>query len=817
MSSTKVEPIENPNSDRSPRKSRKCCIIATVVIIALVGAGAGIAAWQLTKSDDDDSSSGSGGTTNVDGQAADAPDGIKVQTTVTNMQVPKDVEVVSSSATTASARRRRSEGYPFSFDRAYNDAGTEYSNTVSRESIRVDALKEISQIETIMCYVNQLGNNYFPTHSGYKASINAALCEEANGGESNSQAFVTAFVKTSFTVLSHISYQFVEAYIELDGPQTVVAKLNITQGPGTTPEEKKKLPYGLFTLSWSMFMDGTTKKVGKGSLRAIYDKSINRTLLQLFDEEDQTVFGGRIKKSQVTVLKAQDGLSGTAQITKNDQQTSYDVKIGYSNDLVYVVDKPTIGKSCFNASDFRRETFGYMLFHSGNGTAVKAMSGFPFTKTNSTGKFYGYAQGEFASLQGGEQVQDGDVIVKEDFGKRDTNATGESITVNVKGGVLYSFTKTTENISAIANVELYSSQFQSQVQSDTECGFEAIVRYNTSLSTAAFQVVGCRTKQWQPKMFTPDKWVLATVKTGQFHFFMLDRNTMMFWKEGTTEVTFSTSSKVKPGSQTSDIEFLCASNCLVAEFSSSQDAYLKTSLPTQEVSTWIAYTYKASTDQLLDSNGKHVYLKSGVTANRHDWLSMGLFLKSETTGKTTQEEVLKAGVVEWRYNALEKSLIYSYANGTKLDLDKTVRFQYKHLTANDANGDSKYDQSRVNMEYNGPRQLHGIPYKEFGSGERKHYKPSFSIKAGTTMGKNQEYVCKPVYTDLRMTKVKVDVCQANTDLSGLENVSLSKLEAFQPVNGQLPGAFDITKPTGADDWASEVVDGLLANATVSAV
>ena len=103
---------------------------------------------------------------------------------------------------------------------------------------------------------------------------------------------------------------------------------------------------------------------------------------------------------------------------------------------------------------------------------------------------------------------------------------------------------------------------------------------------------------------------------------------------------------------------------------------------------------------------------------------------------------------ETGHNTWNQFIGLTDAGGDFLAFDAPLDLLYNHETANDMNDDATYDGQQILLNYNGPGRLFGIPGAQVNlGGQNEQWLPNFSLKDGTVVGPNQEYVVRALGVD----------------------------------------------------------------------
>ena len=98
---------------------------------------------------------------------------------------------------------------------------------------------------------------------------------------------------------------------------------------------------------------------------------------------------------------------------------------------------------------------------------------------------------------------------------------------------------------------------------------------------------------------------------------------------------------------------------------------------------------------------------------------------------------------ETGHNTWNQFIGLTDASGEFLSFDAPLELLYSHTTADDMNDDATFDGQQIVLSYNGPGRLFGIPGVQVNFGAQgTRWQPNFSLKDGTVVGPNGEYVVR---------------------------------------------------------------------------
>ncbi len=458
-------------------------------------------------------------------------------------------------------------------------------------------------------------------------------------------------------------------------------------------------------------------------------------------------------------------------------------------------------KGCYDLNKYKTAMFRYDLVDS-TGKVVQRNSGFPveFTKDGQTrhgwAGYYGLWLGESGS------VATGDTVNKVTWGNGTKSST--PYTVFAAPGKLTKMTKATVTLGELKGVDLNfwdgGSNYIVKWDGSTLSKTAKITNGNNGPEEEAAS--GAVTiPQWGANIWIPS----------------LNANIQI-----SSQMTLADSLSLSYHSQkivsgTADVptcELKCYQNCPVmapaaSAFERSQGGqggpmvsalYKTTSVNwgggAQEVNqaqnvsgTALAtYTWDASTQNLKEGSTAFA-LPSGLSTdqsssqNMQNVFSGALICASDWTAIPNKESL-----DPWRM-ANEVTTFYSFQSGSMdwnkfiglkdstgafVAFDAPLELSYTHTTANDWDGntDTSFIGKSFRLQYSGPGNLQGIPWKY--SKDTGHHMPLFSIKSGATVGAYKIY---PIDGEQRLAKAEAASCAAIPLEGAPELPSLDSLTA----------------------------------------
>jgi len=151
-----------------------------------------------------------------------------------------------------------------------------------------------------------------------------------------------------------------------------------------------------------------------------------------------------------------------------------------------------------------------------------------------------------------------------------------------------------------------------------------------------------------------------------------------------------------------------------------------------------------STDQNSMQNMQNVWSGALVCSDTHAAIADKTIDPWRLSNEVATYYTFESGAMDWnRFTGLKD------ANGKFVAFDAPLELNYTHTTANDWDGntDTGFIGKNFRLQYAGPGQLQGIPWKY--AKEIGHHMPLFSIKSGTTVG---DYKVYAVDGDQRLAK-----------------------------------------------------------------
>ncbi len=462
--------------------------------------------------------------------------------------------------------------------------------------------------------------------------------------------------------------------------------------------------------------------------------------------------------------------------------------------------------ACLDRTKFNRNVWRYNLYNVGTGARLALNSGFPFRwDSNSDGSIDSFGYVSYWGVWSEKTPPggwNGTSITKESFG---STAAPQTYTVTETAGKLIRRDKAT-----ILLTDLDGQTFNYSKCDMNGCSGQFIVEYDNNGSVTSKDVNGNDTtvavsgggfyetlqRTWNPNSPPTDTAlqngpvliVTDPSVQGSSPFLgmyseglggpvnynggdPMQNDHVTFYKE-----TFITGADTGFDAN-GQIKLDCYTRCLMPNINDSQ--YVDMSWPStayypdaQSVATPAAqYAFDKNTLALtvaaVGGNtshadvGKVVKLATGVPSTQQGQSQWGIASDSMVVGGATMSKVYDSWnqptTYRWEtgHNSWNKMIgVKESASSVAVSFDKPISFSYKHLTANDANGDPKFNNKTFLLNYGGSGDLWGIPWVDASGnsgnpGPNSEMRPAFALKDGILMGPTgTEYAVKGIDMEL---------------------------------------------------------------------
>jgi len=672
------------------------------------------------------------------------------------------------------------------------------SNKTLRLRVTNEAFQDVEQAGSIMCMLGQTKFWEQANNGVYQAQIDEKLCNKDGGGGGGDQSqgggsdqspslqvvYVNSVREEGKPLIATMRVQGGEKddawyhvkVIVVEPPSDTapagIFDMHYTAHSGSQVGEggfirTKRLPGG----TQFILENGSSGQSGGGGTR----KSTGIAQLEFLDEN--TVIGyvhsdsaeSRTNESYTSVGKARFdenflNVDYTQTYSRNGQ--------GGSN--------PTIG--CYDLHAYKTAMFRYNMFDAA-GNLVKVNSGFPIEFTESGKSQHGWA-GYYGLWTGNTSLASGATVNRVSWSGGSKTST--PYTVFSAPGKLSKLTKATITLGELKGVDLnfWDSGTSYIIKWDgTKFSKTATVSHGNNGPEETATTGDVTIPQWGMGFWVPTLNANIRISKSQT---LSDSLVLSYHSEAT----------VSGSSSAPSCNLVCFQNCPImaptaANFERSQgggmgpmtsDLYKSTTVDwgngnsvtsnqkNNITSPLATYTWDSTTQNLKEGSTAFA-LPSGLPTDQSQAQQLnniwsGALVCSDDYAAIADKSIdpyrmeqsvdtfyrFSSGAQAWnRYTSLKD------ANGAIMNFEKPIQISYVHTTANDWDGntDSSFIGKTFRLEYNGPGQLNGIPWKM--SKEVGHYMPQFSIKSGVTAG---AYTLYPTEGEQRLAQAAAASCAA---------------------------------------------------------
>lgn len=681
-------------------------------------------------------------------------------------------------------------------------------------SIRVydPSMQEMDQGNQILCMLSMTAYGDLVNEDPYVAQVDEGLCQDgqeqdASNGQSSAVDQSLLFFTVEADRLANDAAQVNRFWVPVQESMLIHALMNVNEAPTAAN------PFGRFDMNYAGVPDGGS--VADAPLIGVLsdDGGENPGFYFLEQSGDVSVpqapFEGA-ETTQVHVSMASDLSSGAARIetveryhdgTADSGPITTSVRVAFNETHL----KRQVGSgpvTTVSRMDYTNHVYRYNLYHADGaelGERVQLNSGFNIRTAEGAYGWMGY-WGLWTPE--GVVVEDGDTVFEDNFGDGDE----EAYTVTVAPGRLIEFRKFDLPLTDLAGqlFEWWEAGMSFRVDYAAP-DFRRVAQWNNftgewddlpSPTTIDIAAAGGYLSMWAPTLGGPMSYV-----------------------DGDSEVTYFGETFINSGDP-----FVTGGGAAVQLFGYVD--CLKAGISASEAETGDVFLGEAA-----DAASPHVYVYSTADLTlRHDPVGDGSTLN--VVG-LSPGEVPTAGPFSWGmrsgplvtdtsmlvnvWDIWNVDLFYVYETGANdwnrhveiLDgmgapvaFDRPVEFLYTHATASDMNGDAAYDGQKYLLSYQGPGNLHGIPFDPVDLNNDMNpdrWYPRFSLKDGTLVGPSgTEYLVRAI--DVEQT--------LDEDPGGAPALDLATADGLD-----LPSAADYVAPNIGDqpevNGPPRVVDGVV--------
>ncbi|WP_407333446.1 hypothetical protein [Enterovibrio sp. 27052020O] len=650
---------------------------------------------------------------------------------------------------------------------AFNEAGTEYSLSETKNYVWNEALQPIELVNSILCFTAQFNVTEFANEGPYLVLADEGACfddsDDGSTGQSSGASNTPSYLKAVANVTREsdssplIANVWIPEMAAGSGEQAIRFKAVISEGASSTD------PFGQFTFNFEFF-DNFTNLTPQGGGEVLTVDSVAGSIgFTLYESSQQ---GAQSYTQSASVVMSSDRTDGIA-LTSSDNGGAYALTFSASNVLLQnASDFDSLpyksgdnSGTCLSRTQFNSDVHRYDLYNTVSGTQIDVNAGFPIryaSANNANYDSYGYIGywGLWSEVEGA--VTNGETVVRNDGGVE------TPYTVVTAPGRLIKNTVKTLNLSAARGVNF--SYWDNTVFSDSSFD-QWVVKYLTaaqdSVGSDGFYKTGKLSwGQNGPTItaFGPTQIVLSSNES--LYMYSEQLGGEVKYLQGKTALTYYEQSFIN-GSETGAGEFLnggsatlyCYDNCPIGTLALGDlTNWSGSSSPFETASGPHNFTFSTSgvnSLTLVSSNSSEPVrydaslTQSNINSTPHSWgVRSGPMVTSTVTNSydiydpavVTEFYVWETGLQPWNQLTAIKD-----GSGGVVSFDKPLQFTYSHSDANDRSGSAgTFAGQTFLINYGGNGDLWGIPYTQ--NGER--YVPQFSLSDAVLMGPSNQYVIK---------------------------------------------------------------------------
>ncbi len=639
--------------------------------------------------------------------------------------------------------------------------GSDFSTDFARAHVWDQSTEPLDMINDILVQLSQTCADKLVNQGPYLALIEVQERDGDSSPSSGNASSATNAVEyeswiVNSTRSSNTSPQSVRFWIEGEEEvdQNVSIDSTIHAKSEVTAEPDAQNPFGRFSLDYAMTVDGTDTMFQRGTLSA----GPSGNGMAGFSFLGDTVNPNDGGDTQIAVETNAARTSGRARVRATDWNTGLPIQFLIAFDGNQFARKIAGQVQVFDRDRFRINTWGYNLYWAANGNGhsagdrVQLESGFPFTFNYQGARSFGHVGywGIWSSVSG--LPANGAIVT------RDQAGTPEQYTVVRAPGKLIHVEKVELPLADLDNATFEwwdwnsGSQFMIVYEHDAQSGigtFSKIAEWN----------------QLDSNWDDIDPAEALTINPGDwFGFWSRTLGGSISYLGGATSVTIQKQSYASADDTlfngANSITLYGLTQCLKSAMTASQveigDIWLADAAPE---TPW-EFTFSETT-RGLTRNGARVGLMAGEVP------TSGPFLGGMRSGPLSTTSPEQLGITEaWQMWNLDEFYFWetghndwnqfaTVRNSTNdfVQFDAPLGFLYEHEQVNDANDSADFAGQTFWLEYGGPGQFWGIPQGEVdvdGDLVTDRWYPQFSLRDGTVVGANGEYVVRAIESELSM-------------------------------------------------------------------
>ncbi len=691
---------------------------------------------------------------------------------------------------------------------AYSDAGTDYSNQPQHFRVNHPVGEALSTTSEITCFIGQLAIDQMWDETKlprvYLVGVDEKKCNSSSGQPSqgastggdggSSAAAQLTMVTVRLSREATGGYPRAEIWFnEADGPGGQPMEIRASIDVTTEPSDAK--PYGGFDLAFGMYMSGVMGGGGQLISSASASSAIAFTFYESFSEQGQSAVKG------ASVAMDADGSNLKAAIESSNPWEGNSAWVVASNATNIKANSKTSGNAaagsvsevdlnggkCLNKASFKYRVHGYGLYTEADGEKVTLNTGVSCQYTDSSsasrhchiGRYGAWFDRESDGTE--HTFANGDTVTQQAWGSDAAN-NGRTLTLFVSEGKLMKYEVKSYTLSEIEGMDIRYW--------DNSSNAEFIVQYRTDLNnnTAGFYKIA--TMSWsnngppsKTELTTDASTRLLSFSNGEWVWFWSDAMGGMTYIGGASNITARAETMIGIGHSDfggGNLQLKCLGRCL---------KYVSGGLTSTDFGSWNgAYETDPTTkseafDYIVDGSNLALYKGTSVGTNQitvssssaydntmYSWgVESGAMITSTAYGDLTDlwDIYNQQGATYYQYrmgpNNWDKTILVSADGGTTyLSFDEPIGFDYTHATANDRNGDSKYNGKKFYLRYHGEGHMEGFPWVDVdrdGDGQSDMWFPEISLNDDIQLVNNSvNYRIKAMYGDLTLPAVADEQC-----------------------------------------------------------
>ena len=747
---------------------------------------------------------------------------------------------------------------------AYAD-NSDYNTAHQNAYVWLDASEPIDFIDSFLCFTGQTQPLEMMGKGDYLAWVDAGCFAgrddggQTKGAKNPAPSYVPTIVNTSMAVADG-SPLMINGWVPEfpnEGQKFAVKLLGeVTEIPS------QKNPFGIFRLTYGLLPSmesDVANSYGFGEVVSSMtdDGSSSFTLYQDDKDEEMSCI------TLASVNYNQESQEGTARTANTCVETGTTTVInGHSDayamrmnaDFVHMSYAHTLAEldaatddniSCLKRDQITDNVFNYSLYKASDGSDVVVNSSMQLRVDSDGDTTNGYEKSGQIGYWGSWR-EDGLAWKTDDKVQEATrgDTPGGKYKVKVAPGRLVKNTAEKLDFSMLGGVEFQTTLSEDAYflngLIDLDGGLEPIstfdVRLKLNVAGSGLEITKKVTvnDQQESAVVTLGTPIALSVKTGSTIFMWSNQlGGEVMYTGGNTDVTMNVRTFVDGDELKADELFdgnnnptlNCIERCLKAGVTATDigadadwaDVFVSDGDP-QATAT---YTFAQDTLTLVSGSNKIIFdpydaeTEIGVgqdqlnLSNYWAWgLQTGPMVTSDT-GITTASafyDALESDTPPTFYtwetgiNSWQQQVVLIDESNLVVTFEKPIRFKYTHDVANDRNDDSSKHGVVFMMEYGGKGNLSGLPWVQEATG-KKYWYPEISIKDGTFVGLENQYILKAMNIEQRMTDALASDCD---DLSLTDSPSEPLPAGITQKVFELAGTPTLSKDTEASVVSGEV-------------